>query len=236
MVNNTPNNEGICFIECENQISNNYSSLNTHFKTLQNPFTNLKNYNQGRYDEKNNVDATTLPMVPFSFTNNNPTPFITTARYDRTLPLSSCNTSLTPYPPNVYRNSKDYATGYQKNFRYSPYSEASNHINNSILSNNFISRSRIDLNSYQGFKNIAIPNSNPHLLRPIKSKDLDLFFSSRIGNANSTMEHQVFDIRETEAWKNSMTQNKDDKNTIPVIKNGVANENDEKHLDLSLHL
>lgn len=170
-------------------------------------------------------------MVPFSFTNNNPTPFITTVRYDRTLPLSSCNTSLTPY-----RNSKDYATGYQnslgpilhnqKNFRYSPYGEASNHINNSILSNNFIP----DLNSYQGFKNIAIPNSNPPLLRPIKSKDLDLFFSSRVGNANSTMEHQVFDIRETEAWKNSMIQNKDDKNTIPVIKN------DEKHLDLSLHL
>lgn len=47
MVNNTQNNEGICFIECENQISNNHSSLNTHFKTLQNPFTNLKNYNQG---------------------------------------------------------------------------------------------------------------------------------------------------------------------------------------------
>lgn len=196
--------------------------------------------NAGRYNEKNNVDATTLPMVPFSFTNNNSTPFITTVRYDRTLPLSSCNTSLTPYPPNVYRNSKDYATGYQnslgpilhnqKNFRYSPYGEASNHINNSILSNNFISRSRIDLNSYQGLKNIAIPNSNPHLLRPIKSKDLDLFFSSRVGNANSTMEHQVFDIRETEAWKNSMTQNKDDKNTISVIKN------DEKHLDLSLHL
>lgn len=189
--------------------------------------------NAGRYNEKNNVDATTLP-------------FITTVRYDRTLPLSSCNTSLTPYPSNVYRNSKDYATGYQnslgpilhnqKNFRYSPYGEASNHINNSILSNNFIPGSRIDLNNYQGFKNIAISNSNPPLLRPIKSKDLDLFFSSRVANANSTMEHQVFDIRETEAWKNSMTQNKDDKNTIPVIKNGVANENDEKHLDLSLHL
>ncbi|CAK8538697.1 unnamed protein product [Lathyrus sativus] len=155
--------------ECVNQISNNHSSPNTHIKTLQNPFTNLNNYNQN-----------------------------------------------------------------------SPYGEASNHNNNSILFNDSTTRSRIDLNSYHGLKSVAISHSNSPLFRPIKSKDLDLFFSSENDTAHSA-KHHVFDIRETDAWKKSMAQNKelflfkDDKNTISVIKNG-AKESDDEDLDLSLHL
>ncbi|KAL5101467.1 hypothetical protein RYX36_005794 [Vicia faba] len=158
----------------------------------------------------------------------------------RTLPLSSCNTSLTYfYPSNAPQDSEGYAIGYrnslrptlhnQKNLRYSPYGETSNHNNNSLLLNEFNSCSRI------GLKDFAIPNANSPPIHPIETKDLNLFYSS-------SMEPRMFDIRETHAWKKSMTQNKelllfkDDKNIIPEIKKDDANENDDEHLDLSLHL
>ncbi|KAI5433238.1 hypothetical protein KIW84_020499 [Lathyrus oleraceus] len=57
--------------------------------------------NAGRYQNNNIDDATTQPMVPFSFSSNNPFSFLTPARYGRTLPLSPINNPFVPsYLPN----------------------------------------------------------------------------------------------------------------------------------------
>ncbi|XP_058746760.1 uncharacterized protein LOC131619710 [Vicia villosa] len=91
--------------EYENQISNNHLLSNTHFQTPQNPFTNLNNYNLGRYQNNTVATATPQPMVQFSFSSNNPSSFLTPVRYGRTLPLSSRNNPFIPsYLPNSSQN------------------------------------------------------------------------------------------------------------------------------------
>ncbi|CAL5190515.1 unnamed protein product [Lathyrus oleraceus] len=58
--------------------------------------------NAGRYQNNNIDDATTQPMVPFSFSSNNPSSFLIPARYGRTLPLSPINNPFVPsYLPNL---------------------------------------------------------------------------------------------------------------------------------------
>lgn len=166
--------------ECENQIID-----DSHFKILQNPFTNLNNHNHGN--------------------------------------SSSIGVGSKGYAIG-YQNSSRPILHKQNNFRYSPYGGASNHINH-------IPHSRINLNSYQGSKDFAIPKAILPPIRPIETKDLDLFFSYRNGNASLTMEHCVFDIR-----KKELLLFNNDKITNAVIENGDANENDDEHLDLSLHL
>ncbi|KAL5101466.1 hypothetical protein RYX36_005793, partial [Vicia faba] len=87
------------------------------------------------------------------------------------------NTSLIPsYPRNAYQNSSSNSVTpkyhnssrpilqNQMNFRYSPYSEGSNHTNNfnPLVLNDSNPRSRTHLNSYQGLEDIVILNANPN--------------------------------------------------------------------------
>lgn len=170
--------------------------------------------------------------------------------------MSPQNNPLIPSYTNGFSNPSRPIFQNQKKFRYLPYGEGSNRTNNSyVLNDSNIPRSRIDINSFHGEKDIVIPMGTPPPpppFLPIQTKDVDMFCNS---SKNLTCDrgvetHHVFDIRNTEAWKRSMvTLNecndqtpkkelllfKDDNNTIST--NSVdANGNDLEILDLSLHL
>ncbi|CAK8538699.1 unnamed protein product [Lathyrus sativus] len=60
--------------------------------------------NAERYQNNNIAGATTQPMVQFSLSSNNPSSFLTPARYGRTLPLISRSNPFIPsYLPNSSR-------------------------------------------------------------------------------------------------------------------------------------
>ncbi|XP_050908118.1 uncharacterized protein LOC127121715 [Lathyrus oleraceus] len=191
----------------------------------------------------------------------------------------SGNTSLIPYHPhnaNQNSSSNGVITGYQNssrpilqnqmNFRYSPYRDCSNHTNNinHLVLNDSNPRSRVDLNSYQGLEDIALPNANPNNnnnntlvlndSHPPLRIDLNNYQGHGNSSCDSTMEHHVFNIGETDALREPVTTSvvsfnetqtqlkelllfKDDTNTFPTRSvTEIDDSNDDEHLDLSLHL
>ncbi|MCI10068.1 hypothetical protein A2U01_0031160, partial [Trifolium medium] len=129
---------------------------------------------------------------------------------------------------NNFRNPSKPNLHNQKNFRYHPYGEGSNHKNNSLVLNDFDPLSRVDMNSFRNLKNYVPPIATPPPICPSGSANLDLTCERTTehrnlknnvapiatpppihpsGNANldltleTTTEHCMFDLRNTDAWK-----------------------------------
>ena len=111
------------------------------------------------------------------------------------------------------------------------------------------------MNRFQ-VNDVSIPITSPPFC-PINTEDMSMFLSSGNDNLDSAREtsrsHRVFNIRDTNVWRRPMappdncfeaiqTKKKElllFKDTIPtslVTEADDANENDDEHLDLSLHL
>jgi hypothetical protein len=159
--------------------------------------------NAERYHKNNIADAATLPMSSLSLSRNRtpiiPSYSATLARYGRTLPLdlpqaphmSSRNTPIIPsYRASLdqnssssYLGSQGFAAGFrnpskpnlpnQKNFRYHPYGEGSNHKNNSLGFNDFDPLSRVDMNSFENLRNYVPPITTPDPICPSGNTNLD---------------------------------------------------------------
>jgi hypothetical protein len=159
--------------------------------------------NAERYHKNNIADDATLPMSSLSLSRNRtpiiPSYSATLARYGRTLPLdlpqaphmTSRNTPIIPsYRASLdqnssssYLGSQGFAAGFrnpskpnlpnQKNFRYHPYGEGSNHKNNSLGFNDFDPLSRVDMNSFENLRNYVPPITTPDPICPSGNTNLD---------------------------------------------------------------
>jgi hypothetical protein len=193
--------------------------------------------NAERYQRNNSVDAATLSMRNLPFSANDTTSFITTARYGRALPLGSGLTSgpqqnmsspntilLSSYRPNIPQNSSSNIVGSQgfanwsrnpsrpiiqnqRNSRYLPYGEGSNHRNNSFIFNDFNLRPSGNPNRFQSVNDGSIPSATLPPFCPINNNDLNMFLSSGNANRDSTRDtstsRRVFDIRDNGARNRS---------------------------------
>ena len=151
-----------------------------------------------------------------SHSANGTTPFITTARYGRALPLGSSVTSspqqymsspnttlLSSYHANLARNSSSNVVGSQgytnwsrnasrpsfqnqRNFRYLPYIEGSNRRNNYCLFNNFNLRPIGNTNRFHSLNDGTIPSVTPSPFYPINNNNLNMFLSSGNASQDST--------------------------------------------------
>ncbi|CAK8538700.1 unnamed protein product [Lathyrus sativus] len=122
-----------------------------------------------------------------------------------------------------------------------PNANPNNNNNNPLVLNDSNPRSRIDLNNYQGLNNISIQNANPPQLSPIKTTYLSMFCSSGHGESHAWREPVTtfaVSFNETQTQNKELLLFKDDKNTVQtrlVIEIDDSDDDDE-HLDLSLHL
>ncbi|AET00295.1 hypothetical protein MtrunA17_Chr5g0442441 [Medicago truncatula] len=126
-----------------------------------------------------------------------------------------------------------------------------------INRNDFNPHARVDTNRFH-LNDGSIPITTPPVC-PINTEDMSMFLSSGNDNLDSAREtstsHRVFEIRDTDVWRRPMTppdnyfeaiqtEKKEQllfKDTIPTSSvteadDANANENDNEHLDLSLHL
>ncbi|WJX59183.1 hypothetical protein P8452_44540 [Trifolium repens] len=171
----------------------------------------LNNFTQGGRRDNNVVDVGTAPMVPFSLSGNNMTPVIPSTRYGQILSPSIPSDprlymdlhKINPYCAKSVKNSSSngvdfqgYALGFpntfgpsvnnRTNFRYHPYGEGSNRMNNSSLFNDFNPLRSVNLTSLNGVKDDVIPTSNPPPYHPLQRKALDMFCSSGNAGGDST--------------------------------------------------
>ena len=220
--------------------------------------------NAERYPRNNNVDAATLSMRNFPFSANDTTSFITADRYGQALPLGSGLTSrpqqhmsspnttiLSSYRGNLARNSSSNIFGSQgfanrsrnpsrpiiqnqRNSRYLPYGEGSNHRNNSFLFNDFNLRPSGNANRFHSVNDGSIPSETPPFC-PINRNDLNMLLSS--GNANwystrdTSTSHRVFNIRDSEPRNRSTPPpfcpiNSNDFNPRPSVDTNILHMND----------
>ncbi|GAU22188.1 hypothetical protein TSUD_252160 [Trifolium subterraneum] len=206
----------------------NNSSVFNDFDPLsgvdRNNFRNLENYVA--------PIATPPPTCPSGNTNLDSTRESTFPSYLANLAQNSSSNCLGSQGfANNFRNPSKPNLLNQKNFRYHPYGDGSNHKNDSFGYNDFDPLSRVDRNSFRNLKNYVAPIATPTPIRPSGNVNLDLTLGRTTehrnlknhvapiatpppirpsGNANldltpeRTTEHRMFDIRGTDAWKRLM--------------------------------